>query len=141
MEQNLIFLPVLVQIALTCFLYVLLSNAKVAAFKAGDVDQERMKLHDDAWPDKVMQINNNINNQFQLPVLFYVLCVAIWALQMVNMIALGLASLFVLSRIVHCYVHVGSNHVPLRRQVFIGGMVLLWAMMLYVLAGIFGVVI
>ena len=130
--RDLIFWPVLVQVLLTLFVYVALIKRKIAAMRAGTVDMARRALHDDAWPDDVMQINNNIRNQFELPVLFYVLAAALWALHAVHALALVAASGFVLSRVVHVWIHIGSNDVPARRRAFTVGWWLLAAMALLV---------
>ena len=132
MTRDLIFWPVLAQILLTLVVYVALIKRKIAAIRAGTVDRARLALHDDAWPEDVMQINNNIRNQFELPVLFYVLAAALWALHAVHAVALGVASLFVLSRIVHTWIHISSNEVPARRRAFTVGWWLLVAMVLLV---------
>ena len=132
MTRELIFFPVLVQVALTLLVYVALIRRKIAAIRAGAVDKARLALHDDAWPADVMQVNNNIRNQFELPVLFYVLCLALWALDAVGALALAVAALFVLSRIVHAWIHLRSNHVPARRKAFTAGWFLLAAMLLLV---------
>lgn len=134
MNRDLIFGPVLVQVALALFVYVALIKAKIRALRAGKVDKARLALHDDAWPDDVKQINNNIRNQFELPVLFYVLCSMLWALHAVHWLALIAATVFVVSRIVHVYIHIGSNYVPARRQAFTIGWYALAAMALLVTA-------
>jgi hypothetical protein len=128
MNRNLIFLPALVQVLLTLAVYVLLIKFKIRAMRAGKVDMARRALHDDAWPDNVMAINNNIRNQFELPVLFYVLVFALWALDAVHTLALVTAWLFVVSRIVHAWVHCTSNYVPNRRRAFTVGWWVLLAM-------------
>lgn len=126
MKNNLIFIPVLFQIVLTFGLYIYLAIAKSRAVKLGRVNNARRDLHDDAWPDNVLQINNCIRNQFELPVLFYVLTVILWCTDSVNVYILALASFFVISRIFHAIIHAGSNYVPLRRRVFmIGGVTLM----------------
>ena len=132
MTRDLIFWPVLVQVLLTLFVYVALIKRKIAAMRAGTVDMARRALHDDAWPDDVMQINNNIRNQFELPVLFFVLAFALWGLHAVHAVALAVASLFVLSRIVHTWIHISSNEVPARRRAFTVGWYLLALMALLV---------
>jgi len=101
MNRDPIFAPVLVQVLLTLVVYVQLIRAKIRAMKAGRVDMARRALHDDAWPESVMKINNNIRNQFEVPVLFYVLALTLWALHAVHWAALAAAWLFVASRIVH----------------------------------------
>jgi hypothetical protein len=125
-QSNAILLPALIQALLTLFLYAALAVAKDKAMRAGLVDLERRALHDDAWPESVMKINNNIRNQFELPVLFYALTIILWQLRETGLLAQSLAWLFVVSRIVHVYVHVGANYVPARRRVFTFG----WAMVL-----------
>jgi hypothetical protein len=68
-----------------------------------------------------MKINNNIRNQFELPVLFYVLTIVLWRLGETGTLALMVAWLFVASRIAHAYVHTGANYVPVRRRIFTFG--------------------
>lgn len=128
MHSNLILLPALVQILLTIAMYVALAVAKVKAVKAGRVDLDRRALHDDAWPDSVMKINNNIRNQFEVPVLFYVLTLLLWQLGETGLLALALAWSFVGSRVVHAWIHTGSNYVPARRRVFMFGVLVVLAM-------------
>lgn len=128
MNPALIFLPVLAQMLLTLVLYVVLQRVKTRAARAGEVDEARRALHDDAWPDYVLRVNNNIRNQFELPVLFYLLCVVLWALQVAGTLAQVLAWGFVLSRIAHAWVHTGANVVPLRRRIFTVGVILLVVM-------------
>ena len=95
MERDLVFLPVLVQVFLTLGLYIYLAIAKSAAVKLGQVDEARRALYDDAWPEKILQINNCIRNQFEVPVLFYALIFILWAADSVNVYIHILAWLFV----------------------------------------------
>ena len=132
MSRNLIFVPVLIQVLLTLAIYVHLIKVKIAAMKAGQVDTARRALHEDAWPESVLQINNNIRNQFELPVLFYVLSFALWALHAVHVVALAAATVFVVSRIAHAVIHLGSNYVPNRRRAFTVGWWVLAGMALLV---------
>jgi hypothetical protein len=124
MNRNQIFGPVLVQVLLTLAVYILLSLAKARAVKLGQVDMTRRALHDDAWPDEVRKINNNIRNQFELPILFYAVCFALWALDAVGLVALVAAWLFAASRIVHAWIHIVPNYVPVRRTAFTFGWVM-----------------
>jgi hypothetical protein len=125
---RMILLPVMVQVILTMVVYILLNFAKVRATKRGEVNQARRGLHDDAWPQSVIKINNNIRNQFEVPVLFYVLSFELLALNAVTIPVIAIAWLFVLSRIVHAYIHIGRNHVPSRRKAFMFGCVMLVAL-------------
>ena len=128
MNARLIFAPVLVQIALTMAVFILLNFAKAKAIRNGEVDNARRALDEDAWPDGVRKINNNIRNQFEVPVLFYALALTLFALNAVSVAALSIAWLFVLSRLVHAYIHVGTNYVPHRRNAFMFGCVMIVAL-------------
>ncbi len=123
-----IFAPVLVQLVLTLGLYILLARRKRLAAERQEVNEARRGIYDDAWPEYVVLVNNCIRNQFELPVLFYVLVLSLWSLNAVGAVALILASLFALSRLVHAYIQTGSNHVPTRRRVFMFGVLLVMAM-------------
>ena len=112
--------PVVVGLAV----YLLLGAAKAKALARGEVNLDRRGLYDDAWPEAVAKINNNIRNQFELPVLFYVTCLALATNASVPVAAVAIAWTFVASRMVHAYVHIYPNHVPTRRRVFMVGWVL-----------------
>ncbi len=128
MSSNMILLPALAQVLLTLVVYGALSVAKAKALKAGLVEADRRALHDDAGPESVIKINNNIRNQFEVPVLFYVLTIFLWQLKETGVLVQSLAWLFVASRFVHAYIHTGSNYVPARRKVFMFGCLMVLAM-------------
>ncbi len=118
MEAKFIFWPVLAQVGLTVVIFIRLALVKTKARKTGDVDLSRRALHSDAWPDYVLQVTNNLRNQFEMPVLFYVIALLLWALDSVDVAALALAWFFVISRFLHAYIHTGSNIVKYRLAVF-----------------------
>jgi hypothetical protein len=128
MTRDWIFLPVIVQVLLTLFVYLRLLQVKKRAAAAGLVNRTRVALHDDAWPDYVVQVNNNIRNQFELPVLFYVLTILLWLLDAVHGVAIIAATAFVLSRIVHAGIHLSINAVPPRRHTFTVGWLAVFAL-------------
>ena len=136
MKSELIFLPALLQIALTIYVFIALSIAKTKAAKNGQVNEERRGLYDDAWPESVLKINNNIRNQFEVPVLFYVLVIMLWALNSANLLAQIVAWLFVSSRVMHTYIHTGSNFVPARRRVFMFGCIMVLLLTIVVLVAV-----
>lgn len=128
MNATLILGPVLIQIMLTVALFLILGVRKTKAIKAGAVDRKKAALDNGAWPDDVRQVSNNIQNQFQAPVLFYVLSLAFLTLNSVSMTVLALAWTFAISRLIHAYVHIHSNYVPLRFRLFLLGFVMIMAL-------------
>jgi len=125
MQSKLIFYPVIAQIILTFIVYILLPIAKARVLKVMEVDIQRRALHNDAWPDSVLKISNNLQNQFESPVLFYALCFMLWALNIVSVFALIIAWAYVFLRVVHVFVHTGSNKIPVRKKVFMASTLLL----------------
>lgn len=119
MNTTLIFWPVLAQIALTLSIYTILARRKAGALKARAVDLKEATLDNRAWPESVVKVSNNLANQFETPVLFYALCLMLHAIDGVSLITLVLAWLFVGLRLVHAFIHMGSNYLPRRMQVFV----------------------
>ena len=133
MHRNLILYPVLVQVALTLLIYVRLLGARARAIRSGKVEIARVALHQDAWPDGVVQISNSLRSQYELPVLFYVVCGVLWALEAVGVAALVAAWLFVASRLAHAWIHLTSNRIRHRARVFAVGWWIVIAMVLLTL--------
>jgi hypothetical protein len=132
MNSNHIIWPVLAQILLTLIMFIVLGVRKAKAVKAGEVNRQQAALNNRVWPEDVVKVSNNIANQFEVPVLFYVLCLVLYSINAVGMVAIVLAWLFVLSRFAHAYVHLGSNYVPMRRRLFVVGCFVVIAMLIQV---------
>jgi hypothetical protein len=111
---------------------IILGMRKTKAVKAGEVNRQQAALNNRVWPEDVVKVSNNIANQFEVPVLFYVLCLVFYSINAVNVLAVILAWLFVLSRFAHAYVHIGSNYVPMRLRLFLLGCFVLIAMLIQV---------
>lgn len=119
MHPNHILWPVLAQVLLTIIMYVLLALRKAKVVKAGNFNRQATALDNKAWPPEVVKVSNNIANQFESPVLFYVICLVLYSLNGVSVVVVALAWVFVLSRYVHAYVHVNANYVPARFSAFL----------------------
>jgi hypothetical protein len=129
MSSSYIFWPVLAQVFLTLAMFILLGARKAKAVKAGKVNRQQAALDSRAWPEDVVKVSNNIANQFEVPVLFYVLCFVLYSVQAVGTTAVVLAWFFVVSRYAHAYVHVYSNYVPVRMRLFMVGCLVLLTML------------
>ena len=90
----------------------------------GKVRIEDVALDKEAWPERARQASNAFDNQFQLPVLFYVACFVALAFGP-TLFEVVLAALFVLSRYVHAAIHITSNHVMSRFQAYVAGFAVL----------------
>ncbi len=123
-----ILLPVFIQIALTLVMFLILGARKVKAIKAGGVDRNKTALDNSAWPVEVVKVSNNLANQFQTPVLFYVLAILFYLTNTVSTYVLVLSWCYSISRLVHAYIHINSNFVPARFLVFTFGVICLMIM-------------
>jgi hypothetical protein len=95
----------------------------------GKVRIEDIALDKEAWPERARLASNAVDNQFQLPVLFYVACLIAISFG-ATVFEVALAALFVLSRYVHAFIHITSNHVVRRFQAYAVGFAVLcvfWA--------------
>ena len=125
MDQHLILWPLLAQMFLTLLMYGRLALVKKREFAAGNVDTVKTALDQSAWPESVIKVNNNLRNQFETPILFYILCFLMWALRGVDTTVLAIASVYVLTRFAHATIHTTSNTVKYRFLMFTTGVVLL----------------
>jgi len=126
MTIQMIFLPLFVEVTLTFVLWFWMAFARRQVFVNRTVHPRDIALGQQNWPEKVAQVSNSFRNQFELPVLFYVLTILSIITRHADAIFVVLAWIFVLSRIVHAYIHVTSNQVMQRGAVYgIGAIVLI----------------
>jgi hypothetical protein len=126
MSAAAILLPLFVQVALTFALLFALGPKRLEALRGGQAKLPDVALDHSKWPPPVVQIGNCLNNQFQLPVLFYVLVILALFLHKADLLFVILSWVFVISRIVHAAVHTTSNNVGQRFAVYtIGALALL----------------
>jgi hypothetical protein len=97
------------------------------AVKSGEAKVGQYKVRS-TEPASSVTVANNLINQFELPVLFHVLCLALFVTNGVNYLTLALMWLFIATRYVHAFVHLTSNNLRHRsRMFFLGAVILLVA--------------
>jgi hypothetical protein len=107
---------------------------RARALRLGQVDAHQVRLREPNWPPRVLQVGNAYHNQLELPVLFYVVVLLAFQTQTLDVVLLVLSWMFVLSRLVHAYVHVTSNRLDRRTGVFGVGAIALLLMWVIVIA-------
>ncbi len=135
MSSTAIFWPMIVQTLLIYCVYFLVSKRRVGAVKAGKAKVSDYTIPT-VEPEPSATAARNLINQFELPFLFYIVCILLHLVNAVSYLALLVAWLFVVSRIVHAVVHTTSNDVRIRRPMFIVGFILnaiLWLYLAWVL--------
>lgn len=131
MSQNLILIPVFLQVLLTFAIMFAMGAARRQSMSERRKALQEMSLATDQdWTEDARKRANSYKNQFELPVLFYAVCAFALITRYVDPVMLVLASLFVLTRVAHAAVHIGSNVVIWRGSYFLAGFIVLAAMWL-----------
>jgi hypothetical protein len=116
-----ILLPLFVEVALTFGVLFWLGPNRIGAIRAGTVEVKDVALGQKVWPECALKVGNSFDNQFQLPVLFYLLTILAFVTQKAGLAFLLLAWAFVISRLVHAYIHTGSNAMQQRFYAYVAG--------------------
>ncbi|MBJ6983013.1 MAPEG family protein [Luteimonas sp. MC1572] len=112
MPQALV-LPMAAHVALTAFLYVLLTVARApAVWGLG-----RQADGSNPWSAIEPRISANLSNQFEWPLFFHVACLFFLQFQ-ASQTVVALAWIFVAGRVLHSAVQVLTSNVRLRGLVF-----------------------
>ncbi|GGD35222.1 MAPEG family protein [Aureimonas glaciei] len=115
-----IFWPMIVQGFLTLLVYVFVVTRRGAAVKAGEARRDAFRIPA-GEPATSAAAVRNLANQFELPVLFYVVCLALYITNGASWLAVVVAWIFAVSRLVHAAIHLGPNTIALRMPAFAVG--------------------
>ncbi|CCQ10960.1 hypothetical protein PALB_18340 [Pseudoalteromonas luteoviolacea B = ATCC 29581] len=131
-------LAMFAQVILTFVVLVTMGKRRFRAAKEKQIDRtafSAMRL-DDA-PDFVRVADRNFINQFEIPVLFYVASVTAIALNAVTVWFVAFSVVFVIARIAHSIIHLGSNKVIVRYRLFLISVLMNFLQWLSLLATLF----
>jgi hypothetical protein len=113
-----VLLPLFVEVTLTFGLLIWLGALRRGDLASGAVKPKDIALRQPNWPPRTLQAAYSFSNQFELPVLFYVLTILEWVTRHAGILFVVLAWIFVIFRLLQAYVHVTSNRVLLRGNVY-----------------------
>jgi hypothetical protein len=113
-----VLLPLFLEVILTFALLFWLAPLRASDFSSGRTRPQDVALREPNWSQRSMQVAYSYSNQFELPVLFYVLTILAWVTRHADLIFVVLAWVFVIFRYLQTYVHVTSNQVRLRGAFF-----------------------
>jgi len=126
MSVQMVLLPVFVQIGLTFALLLWMSTVRTRALTGREVSPKDIALGQPNWPQRPTQIGNCFRNQFEVPLLFYVLIALVLPLRHADLVIVLLSWVFVVTRLVHAGIFVTTNDVQQRGPAwFVGALVLL----------------
>jgi len=131
MSVPMILLPVFVLVGLTFALLLWMAGARRGALDGGQTKARDVAAGQANWPGRTGQIGDCFSNQFELPVLFYVLIAIALPLRHVDLIMVMLSWVFVITRFAHAGIFVTSNDLNRRSLAWFAGVLVLLAMWLY----------
>ena len=114
MPVQFVLLPLFVEVALTLGLLVWLFLLRRDDLVSRTVHPSKIALREPNWPQHTQQVAHSFSNQFELPVLFYVLTILEIITRHADIVFIVLAWIFVIARLGQAYVHTTSNRVMLR---------------------------
>ena len=117
MTVEMILLPLFVEVILTFALLFWLGPLRARDFRSG-LQEEDIALRQPNWSKPALQVQYSFSNQFELPVLFYVLTILAYITHHAGVLFVVLAWVFVIFRLFQAYVHVTNNKVRLRGMFF-----------------------
>jgi hypothetical protein len=128
---QMVLLPLFVQIFLTFALLMGMAMSRGQAIKSGETKFKDIALRQPNWPARAAQLGNCYANQFEVPVLFYVLIALALPLRHADLIIVMLSWVFVVTRFVHAVIFVTSNDVRTRSLAWFAGVIVVFVMWLY----------
>jgi hypothetical protein len=126
-----VLLPVVVLIGLTFALLLGMAGARRGALVGGQTKVRDIVMGQPNWPTRATQIGNCFKNQFELPVLFYILIAIALPLRHADLIIVLLSWVFVVTRFIHAGIFVTHNDLNQRSLAWFAGVLVLLAMWLY----------
>jgi len=119
MNQTTIFYPVIALVALTFFIAFTMLRSRFAAVKNRQLSIKYFQLNQGEVPVQLQRLSDNYDNLLSMPILFYLVTIIIYALQIIDAGYLVLAWLYVIARYAHSYIHSVYNNVIHRMFVFV----------------------
>jgi hypothetical protein len=126
-----VLLPVFVLVGLTFALLLGMATMRTRALAGGEAKMKDVALGEPNWPTRAAQVGNCFSNQFEIPLLFYILIALALPLRRADLVIVLLSWVFVVTRFVHAGIFVTSNDLRQRGPAWFAGVLVLFAMWLY----------
>jgi hypothetical protein len=131
MSVQMVLLPVFALVGLAFALLLGMAAARTKSLKSGETRIKDIALREQNWSVRATQVGNCFSNQFEIPVLFYVLIALALPLRHADLFIVLMSWVFVVARFAHAGIFVTSNNVRQRGLVWFAGVIVLLAMWIY----------
>lgn len=115
---------------------VVLAIRRKNAFTSGAVRPADVSVSTERYPVPARLATANFTNQFESPVIFFAVVMVAMETGATGYVMALLAWLYVATRVIHTFIHVGPNKLPLRGAVYGIGFIALFCMWLGVLVSV-----
>jgi len=123
-----VLLPVFAHVLLVFILLFWMGKERRDALASREVHLRDIALGEPNWPTKATQLANCLKNQFEFPMLFYVLVALALPLRQADLLFVLLSWVFVVTRYAHAGIFATSNNVKQRSLAFSAGVIVLLVM-------------
>jgi len=135
MQNADIFGPFIGMLLLTFVVWVVMYVRRITFLKRNNINAQRLTTPErgaEIIPEEVSYSSNNLKNLFELPVVFYALCLYLYTAGQVDQIYVIAAWTFFGLRVVHSLIQCTVNIVILRFAAYMISSIALWFMLLRV---------
>ena len=129
MRQPLILVPLVGMFVLTLIVWVSMFYQRITVIRTSGI-QPRTRADLDKFPPRAVNASNNLQNLFELPVLFYACVLALLVTNRVDSLHVVCAFGFFGFRILHSAIHCTYNDIMQRFTVYAIASLFLWVMVL-----------
>jgi|TARA_B110001454_G_scaffold208812_1_gene221691 hypothetical protein len=99
----------------------------VNSVKKGEVHIKQYRTYEGEFPPKLNSVRQHYKNMFEMPILFYLLCVLLLIQNNFNQIDIVFAWGFVIFRILHSISRIPNKDINIRFGLFVGSFIMLAA--------------
>ena len=126
--RNAIFWPMIVQAALVAVIWVRMYVVRLGEIRRRRIDPQSLADSRGAAMFENVTSADNLRNLFEVPVLFFAVCLALAITDSVSTVQIALAWLYVGLRVLHSLIHVTYNRVMHRFAVYVASTLVVFAM-------------
>lgn len=140
MGQQMILYPSIAMFLLTAGMIVAMGLTRRRLVRSREVSIKYYQLFEgeDRQPERLRVLTRHVQNHFEIPPLFHAGVLMAYVSGQVGIASVVLAWAYVLLRCVHSWIHLGSNNVTWRFNVFACSFAVLALLWLLTLAGLLG---
>ncbi len=126
--EKLLVLTVVAEVLLISVIMVIMGRRRFSAARNKEINLGAFRTMDLAGANEgVITASRNFDNHFQMPMLFMFGVLLVLHFAMADLVFVLLGALYVALRLLHSIVHITSNHVRRRFNLFLVSCVVLWA--------------